>query len=185
MKNYYLLFSVLFFCSFTNAQNSDLIYQPDIKDQLIIKSNHKYENKYFYQNKLYKKRHIHRILKQDPLAWNHYKKYKGKKGEARIYYGASVGLFFASYMVALGDWRTLDDNETPTKSSERTAAALFFSSVAMTGLGIRTSIVSRKNFDKSIDYFNGNIINKAEVGFIPIELDLQYAKNGVGLVLNF
>jgi len=159
-----------------HAQDIDHRYSTEIKDQLIIKSNSKYEVKYFYKNNLYKKKELHKVLKQDPLAWNMYKKYKSNKSDAPIFYVTSLSLFVGTYIAGA------NNNES---KSDFALAAGFLSSIAMAGIGIRSSLKSRKDFDKSIEYFNGNVINKESLGSAPIQLNLQYSGNGFGLILSY
>ena len=56
-------------------------------------------------------------------------------------------------------------------------------------VNLGTNISADKKFDKAIDYFNGNVKNRASIGIginpNPMYLNLKYSQDGIGLVLNF
>ena len=169
--NFFLLFPFLLFPSLTNAQDS----VPLITRQ---------KGRYHYPNKLYSKKEIGHILKEDKLAWKYYKNYKESKNGVIIFGSTSVTLFGLS-LIPLSNTDLIYGNNSPDDKSGAKFITLFLSSVAAGIITTGLAFSSTENFNKSIQLYNENAADRQKIGTTPLRLHLQYAENEIGLVLKF
>ncbi len=177
MKTLILFLAFTFLFSFQNAFSQ-------IDKNVLTKS----KGKFYYQDKIYKKKELGEVFKLHEPSLKYYKKHKKAKKVFKI--------FGISTLVLGGGGLILFSIDGPPNQSEGDRCYEF---CPHQGLGIYMMIaswftaastlisfpVSRKNYKKSIRSFNNYTKSIPKVGGNSLKLNLNYTGNGVGLVLNF
>lgn len=134
--------------------------------------------KYGYQNKLYTKKQLGEIIYLNPTAYDSYKRYRSLGTVSGI--SASVSVFsFAVIGSGVGYSCYGDGDLCPAF-----IALGLFGGIATITSAV-TFLSSRVRFYKSVRLFNEGIQASQKTGRLPMELNLTYTGNGVGLVLSF
>lgn len=168
--NYFLLFAFLFI----NAN----VYGQDSNDkELIVRKDFLFTTKYFHQGKAYEQQQLPKVLITDPIAWNIYQQYQSNRRKQRTFWVFAGALVTSSVIIAYYDDESPDLIESLMTNKWTKATAL--GSVGAATAAVVFSILKNYKFEKSIQVFNKN------VSTAPLQLNLQYSENGMGLVLNF
>lgn len=193
MKNrtFFLLLIAFLICNITYAQDTNPQQVELIDGELIKRVNPYSKIKYIYGEKIYKRKQLGEVLVNDKLAWNFYKKYQERKRREKrngIITGGFVSITLLTSTIIPISVGANDGPKTNNDICFEYAIVPIFSTLGALLSGA-TSFVSRmsanRSFDKSVRFFNGNVKNKESIGMHPIDLNLKYSQDGIGLVLNF
>ena len=179
-----LLLAFLFLSSFTNAQDGNVTVQKNNTNYKIKKLTSRCGGKYRYLDKIYTRKELPQIIKGHQQSWNYYRQYETIKKDAKVSRIVS-GVFFA---ICISQIAKYDIDRFRAPEEQRTGRIIAFSFVVGSGAGLfalGSRISANNKLSKSIKYFNGEIKDKELIGFAPLEFNLQYSENGLGLVLNF
>lgn len=130
--------------------------------------------KYCYQNEFYTKKSLSKIIVINEDAHKNYKKFKGLRNTSLISVGVTLTVIGLGFQIPCGG-----DEEGGEACQARRGI--------VGGLGVLvalpTFLISRVKFLKAIRLFNEG--QNPSIGKIPMQLDLKYTENGIGLVLTF
>jgi len=174
--HYILLISLLFISFHSNAQQNS-------NNNLIVKSKTGKGKNFIYQNKVFTKDQLSNIIVQVPAATKFYNTYQIKKRNSKIGYVVSGGFAIMSY----GYFRKALNEQHDPETIRALLTSIFCgaSSLIVSVISTANIVVGNNKFHQSIQTFNENVHNTENLGKIPLELNLQYSQNGLGLVLNF
>jgi len=180
--NYCLLVLFLFLGVALNAQDVSAKKLGDKKNNynLIIKDYSDLSPRFLYQGKSFKKKQLREILMNDQLAFNFYEEYESRSRTSKVFWGMSGG--FA--IISLAIFASIE-TEGDLYNNIGIGLISALGSLCSVGAAIGTTVSGEKRLNKSIDFFNGNIKNKENLGVVPMQLNLQSTQNGIGLVLSF
>lgn len=133
--------------------------------------------KYSYQTKRYNKKELGRIIYSDTVAFDSYKKFRKLNSAAGISFGASLLSFAFAANRADSDC-----------GGDDVCEGAFIFSIVGAATSLTAGVIflsSRIKFYKSVRLFNEGIQATNKIGRSPMELNLNYTGNGLGVLLYF
>ena len=177
MKNLltFLSFTFLFFQQNASGQ---------IEKNVLVES----QNKFYYQNRVYKKSELGKLFSLDDTAFKFYKKHKRAK---KIFIGSGL----TTLVLAGGGLILLNIDGPPNQSEgdpcyefcphQLVGIYMFLASFPPALTTIISLPISRRNYKKAMKRFKIYAETAPKYGTNQMELNFNYTENGVGLVLNF
>jgi len=155
-----------------------------IDKNVLIKS----KGKFYYQNKIYKKKELGKLFVLDKASFNYYQKHKKAKkifnisGISTLVLAAGGSILFS---IDGGGNHSEGDKCYELCPHQGLGIYMMIGSWFTTAPSIISLAISRKNYKKSIKSFHNYTESIPELGNNRPELNFNYTGNGVGLVLNF
>ena len=134
------------------------------------------KGKHYYQNTLYKKLELHKVIITDKAAYEKYQEFERTRTVCDLTGYTSLTLIGIGIISFLGDDGF---NDIYIIGVGATIGAIITGPIALLTLGI-----SNKQLEESVNLFNENL-DSPPIGAMQPKLELGFSQHGLGLVLNF